>query len=360
MTEFIQIHSLTAYPPANLNRDDLGRPKTAMFGGTQRLRISSQSLKRAWRTSEVFTESVGTEALGTRTRDIGNKIYDELVDSKVDPERADAFAKRVAAVFGKLEKPKKGEDPRKSRRTGQLVHVSTAEWKVIAGLMEQVVAGQEPSDEVLKDTVGSGQGTADIALFGRMLAEHPNRNIEAAAQVAHALTCHSVTVEDDYFTAVDDLNTLDSEDGAGAAHLGTVEFGAGLFYHYICVNRDLLLRNLEDEAELANASLKGLVEACATVAPTGKQATFGSRARAHYMLLEKGSAQPRSLVAAYLGGVHDWGRSQDPLASAVSQLESLQDRMDTVYGACADARASFNVLSGQGSMSEVISFVSES
>src|SRR5690606_38759447 len=134
--------------------------------------------------------------------------------------------------------------------------------------------------------------------FGRMLADDPAFNREAAVQVAHAINTHRAVVEDDYYTAVDDLKTA-AED-AGAGFVGEAGFGAGLFYLYLCIDRDLLARNLGGDGELAQAGVAALVEAAARVAPKGKQASFASRAHASYALIERGAAAPRTLAAAFL------------------------------------------------------------
>lgn len=133
-------------------------------------------------------------------------------------------------------------------------------------------------------------------MFGRMLASSPSFNKEAAVQVAHAITVHKVAVEDDFFTAIDDLNKNDVD--AGAGHLGDTEFGAGLFYLYICIDRQLLLENLDNNLELTKQTISALLEACTTISPTGKQNSFASRARAMFCLAEKGNQQPRSLHAS--------------------------------------------------------------
>src|SRR5690625_4462902 len=102
MSRFIQIHTLTSYPPANLNRDDLGRPKTAMMGGVERLRVSSQSLKRHWRTSDLFQEALRSH-LGTRTKDVGEKVRQKLLELGVTEKQAEEWAVDIAKVFGKVE-----------------------------------------------------------------------------------------------------------------------------------------------------------------------------------------------------------------------------------------------------------------
>jgi CRISPR system Cascade subunit CasC len=369
MSEFIQIHALTVYPPGNLNRDDLGRPKTAIFGGTQRLRISSQSLKRAWRTSEIFSEAL-TGSVGTRTKDLGNKAYLALIGKGVASDRADEQSKRIAAIFGKLKGgkeadskkaakvPKNGraekEEARhaaEGRQIEQLAHIGAAELAALDVLLDRIAAGHTPSDSECAALLSKAHGSADVALFGRMLAATPEKNVDAAVQVAHAITVHKVTVEDDYFTAVDDLN--DGSEDAGAAHIGTTEFGSGVFYHYICINRSLLEENLEGDASLASIARRALTEACAKIAPSGKQNSFATRARAVYMLAERGDEQPRNLAMAFLKPVV----GDDFLASAIKSLEETRDRMDKVYGPCARERCSFNVPAGEGSLLELLDFV---
>ena len=185
-----------------------------------------------------------------------------------------------------------------------------------------------------------------------MLASSPEYSVEAACQVAHAISVHSVVVEDDYFTAVDDLN--DGKDDAGSAHIGESGFAAALFYSYICINKTQLLESLGGKEELTRQAIRALVEAAAKVAPSGKQNSFASRAYASYVLAEKGAQQPRSLSVAFLKPV----QGEDYLADAIDALEKQVERLDQVYGACADQRCALNVLSAQGSLTEVLDFAS--
>ena len=333
MSTFIQLHLLTSYPPANLNRDDLGRPKTAVMGGVQRLRVSSQSLKRAWRTSDLFEDALAAH-VGTRTKEMGKAIYVALSEGRplvdvlrgvegkkalqtVAEKTAREQAKKIAAVFGKPEEKSAG-DPFKDLKIKQLAHFGPDEVSAVADLVDRLrKSGVEPSDEDL-ELLRQKQKAVDVALFGRMLADAPKYNVEAAAQVAHAITVHKVAVEDDYFTAVDALNR--GEEDMGAAHVDVAEFAAGLFYLYVCINRDLLVKNLQDDGELAKKTLRALTEAVATVAPTGKQNSFASRAYASYILAEKGARQPRSLSVAFLKPVSEKGDGM--LANAVETLQS--------------------------------------
>ena len=176
---------------------------------------------------------------------------------------------------------------------------------------------------------------------------------EAAAQVAHAISVHRVTVEDDFFTAVDDLNA--GEDDLGAGHMGDTEFAAGLFYLYICVDKKLLIENLSNNLELANRTMASLVECAATVAPTGKQNSFASRARASYILCETGDQQPRSLAVAFLKPVNPG----DMLQSAIKRMEQQRENMEKVYGPCSDKYKIMNVTTTEGSLQEIIKCAQE-
>ena len=373
MSRFVQCHLLTSYPPANLNRDDLGRPKTAMMGGEPRLRVSSQSLKRAWRTSDVFKSALGGH-IGIRTKRMGVQIFNDLVEKGISQKNALEWAKLIAGQFGKLkttlldkQKPSMHEKTKIENLSNderlkmglegieieQLAHFSSEEKKLIDNLVTNIIESKsKPKDGELA-LLRKQHTAADIGLFGRMLASSPKFNTEASVQVAHAISVHSVVVEDDYFTAVDDLNRGD--DDAGAAHLGETEFAAGLFYIYICIDKELLIKNLSDNEELANKTLTALIECAATVSPTGKQNSFGSRARASYILCETGNQQTRSLSVAFLRPV----QTGDMLSAAINQLSTTMENMDHVYGSCADKRSSMNALQAEGSLQDVIKCAKE-
>ena len=350
MTRFIQLHTLISYPPSNLNRDDLGRPKTALMGGTERLRVSSQSLKRAWRTSDVFAARLGSQvgssdgSLGTRTKRLGTDAYERFRAAGFNEKLAGDCAGKIAQVYGALKKDKSFE-------IEQLVHVSAEEKATLDALIATLIAEKREPEQAELDALLHTQHAVDIAMFGRMLASKTEHNGEAAVQVAHALGIHASVLEDDYFTAVDDLNVQD----ASAAHIGESPFAAAVLYQYLCIDRELLKRNLGGDEALLNAALQALIEAALTVAPNGKQNSYASRAYAHYALVEKGSRQPRSLSLAFLKPV----AGNDYASEGIQALATLRDNMDKVYGACADARSEFNVLTGSGSLAGLLAFAAE-
>ena len=318
MVDFLQLHLLTAYGPSNLNRDDTGRPKSVVFGGVSRLRISSQSLKRAWRTSEVFAAKLNGH-LADRTQRLGKEVYDRMVTGGMDEDKALGVARDIAGIFGKIKK----EQDKSPTFTEQLAFVSPAERAKAFALADRALAGEAFETPKVEDLLHKADSAADIAMFGRMLADSPKFNREAAVQVAHAITTHRAVAEDDYYTAVDDLKSREEPEDAGAGFVGVQEFGAGVFYLYVCVDRGLLLRNLGGDARpVRDASLAALVEAAATVAPGGKQSSFASRARAIYALAEKGTGQPRSLAAAFLEPVSGTSQGEQSIAA----LEDFRDR----------------------------------
>lgn len=389
MTTFLQLHLLTAYAPSNLNRDDTGRPKTAEFGGETRLRVSSQSLKRAWRTGEPFAERF-RDSHGRRTQRIGKIVYDHLVAGGMADAGAMEAAKFIASAYGKLATDKKA-DPLFVK---QLVFVSREEEQMARQVADRVLAGELQVPKGKK--AGKGKGAAsdsgdadaeggddegakkhpwadqllrqtdrspDIAMFGRMLADAPKYNREAAVQVAHALTTHAAAVEDDYYVAVDDLKRPEDREDAGTSFIGVQEFGAGLFYLYACVDCDLLTKNLGNDAAVARDALAVLVESAATVAPRGKQASFASRARASYVLAERGTQQPRTLATAFLKpvGARESGADGDLVRASVNRLIKFRGALDAVYGACSDASVEMEVSheGARGTLDAVVAFARE-
>lgn len=358
MTQFIQIHALTVYAPSNLNRDDTGRPKTAKFGGVERLRISSQALKRAIRTSDAFKTRVGSHH-GERTQRLGEDIRAHLITKGLSPEKAVEGARTIAAVFGKI-KDAKDKNP---VYIEQLAFVSPEERAAALALADKLAAGDLLPDtkELVSGVLSRTDTATDIAMFGRMLADNPDFNREAAVQVAHAITTHKVEVEDDFYTAVDDLKRP-AED-AGAGFIGELGFGSGVFYIYACIDRDLLQKNLGGDKALAATAIAGLLEGLAISSPTGKQASFASRSRASYIRIEKGTQQPRSLAAAFFKPVRD----DDLLRASIARIEDpktgLAAQMNAAYGDCFDRSEIMQFIPGDeqnsGSLGALYDFVAE-
>ena len=348
MSGFLQLHYLTVYPISNPNRDDLGRPKTATFGGAPRLRISSKSLKRAARLSETMQNTLAGH-LGDRTQRIGEVVRDALSDLTDSGEQINEIATKVADVFGKLdtEAEKKGHI-----RTRQLAFISPDEREAAIEWAKKALSGEKlPSNKELKKRVlKTADGAADVAMFGRMLADDPDFNREAAVQVSHAFTTHRAIVDDDYYTAVDDLK--EPTEDAGAGFVGEAGFGSGVFYIYACVDIGLLERNLDGNRELAARSAGALAEALATATPSGKRNSYAHQTRASYIRAEVGTAQPRSLAGAFFKPIE----GDDLMAASVEALESLASQLDAAYGTCCDNTDYMNVATSQGTLAAIRAF----
>jgi CRISPR system Cascade subunit CasC len=345
---FIQLHLLVSYPPSNPNRDELGQPKVATVGGTQRSRISSQSLKRAWRTSEIWEEQ-GLN-IGKRTRELfldkDLNLYDQLLN-KHGEKNAEKYAKAILDVFAKTAKVKeKAEAPidkaliGKEIVTEQPIHFSTAEIERIQQLVASLET--EPTKEQLESLLDETPRNIDLAMFGRMIAKRPDANAEAAVQVAHAISINKVDIEPDFFTAVDDLNKH------GSAHMGEQEFVSAIYYLYLCIDTKLLLENLKDKT-LAQQAIKALTETAAVIAPTGKQNSYANRAQAFYILAEKGNAQPRNLSLAFLKAL-----SADEPEKAIEQLQNIKNKFNTSYSAPQEKEMN---LFGESTLQDILDFV---
>ncbi len=392
MTQFIQIHTLTSYSASCLNRDDLNRPKTVRMGGVDRLRISSQCIKRAWRTSDCFQSELEGQIGARSRRFILDRVYAPLIAAGVEKEQAFQWSKTFISAFQKEKKAEErgkkkskrqddedeettqetfemGEaaDQSPSAKKGEgleplalpvLVHLSAQEISAIDQIVKKMVAEKRGPQQAELDSiffekkgVRHSKTAVDISLFGRMLAANAELNFEAACQVAHPISVHGVAIEDDYFTAVDDLNI--GKDHVGAGHLGEAGFGAAVFYSYLCINKDLLIENLGGDVDLANKALAALLEAVVKVSPGGKQSSYASRAYASFVLAEVGQEQPRSLSVAFLDPI----TGTDQGARAASRLVSTYENFDKVYGLGSVRRMSYDAFKGQGSLKALSEFV---
>jgi CRISPR system Cascade subunit CasC len=330
------------------------------------LRVSSQSIKRAVRTSEVFHKALEGH-LGERTQRFGEEIEAYLVKEKgAKLDKAREIARTIAQVFGKVaeagetkgtagkakDNPDVASGKGPTARTAQLAFIGPEERQAAVALAENMLAGK--TSEVKADQVLRRVDTAvDIAMFGRMLADNADFNREASVQVAHAVTTHKVAIEDDFYTAVDDLKAP-SED-AGAGFMGELGFGSGIFYLYVCIDKALLVKNLGGDVALAAQGLAALTESLATVSPTGKQASFASRSRASFILAEKGDQQPRTLASAFVRPVN----GEDILAGSIKKLRETREAMDKVYGPCSDDFRHMDVTASEGNLGEIKAFVAE-
>ncbi len=318
MKTFVEIHVLQNFAPSNLNRDDTGAPKDAFFGGTRRARVSSQCIKRAVR--KFFQDQAiakgwlfSSEDVAVRTKRLMGELVNRLVHKNKRPEE-EAIAKvRLALAAVELSVKDDGKTEYLlflgQREIDHLAETIEGNWdSIVAGApaAEGQKASKAKKDAAkaaspeLKKALGSvmnGGKSVDIALFGRMLADMPENNQNAACQVAHAISTHAVEREFDFYTAVDDLKP---EDTAGADMMGTVEFNSACFYRYAIVDWAKLVENLQDDSELAASGFKAFLEGFVVAEPTGKQNTFAAHNPPEFVAITvRHGGAPRNLANAF-------------------------------------------------------------
>lgn len=280
---YVDFHVLQTVPPSCVNRDDTGSPKTAVYGGTVRARVSSQAWKRAIRA--MFREELlDPSQVGERTKKIVAMVAQEI--ARLAPgQDADKLAERVLKDAGiSATKAKTGQAEAKA-----LFFISHDQARALA---ELAVAGCKEK-KTLQNALQEAPAM-DMVLFGRMVAEEASLNYDAAAQVAHSISTHAVQNEYDYFTAVDDCAP---EDNAGAGHLGTVEYNSATLYRYATVNVRELAAHLGG-AEAASA-VRAFAEAFVRSMPTGKQNTFANRTLPDAVYVTIRRDQPVNLCGAF-------------------------------------------------------------
>ncbi|TQJ05832.1 CRISPR system Cascade subunit CasC [Amycolatopsis cihanbeyliensis] len=325
----MDIHIIQTVPPSNINRDDTGSPKTAVYGGTRRARVSSQAWKRS--TRDAFDSMLDTSELGVRTRRVVELLADEITrqDSGLK-DQAGKLAKATLEAAGiKLKAArKKDEAPDES---GYLLFLSHAQ---VAGLAELAVSAAAAGGTVTIDKKeakarADQKQSVDIALFGRMVADDTELNVDAAVQVAHALSVHEASNEYDYYTAVDDHKRADSEEDAGAGMIGTVEFNSATLYRYATVNVDRLRDTLGSD-DAARRAVEAFARAFVTSMPSGKQNTFANRTLPDAVLVVVRDTQPISFVGAFEEALR--GREQDSrIAASARRLADYGKEVQDTY-----------------------------
>ncbi|KAF0126158.1 MAG: CRISPR-associated Cse4 family protein [Elusimicrobia bacterium] len=352
MKTLIEIHALQNFAPSNLNRDDSGAPKDAWFGGTRRARISSQCLKRAVREHFAHKKSDGffsSDELAVRTK----RVYQAIADSlKGKRDGAEAAAKaEIALSYIKLTASEAG-------KSQYLLFLGQREITGLAGVIDkhwgQILPSKEEAEEtgkkkgnkkkdaaagapkevkeqlegMLNDKKAGGKAV-DIALFGRMLADMPEKNQDAACQVAHAISTHAVEREFDFYTAVDDLKP---EDTAAADMMGTVEFNSACFYRYAVVDWAKLLENLQNDKELSAKGLRAFLEGCIVSEPSGKQNSFAAHNPPEFVAVSvRRNTAPRSLANAFERAVYT-RRNESITKNSAEELAKKAKALRSVYG----------------------------
>lgn len=349
MKALLELHLIQNFAPSNLNRDDTGSPKDAYFGGTRRARVSSQSFKRAMRMDFKERDILNAEEIGERTKRAHEAIRDLLKVAGKEAAQADraAFNAVDAIIKTSVSKNKKGEEEKKSSylvflgrdELQKMADIVLEQWDAFEKQMAEQDAEKDkkkPKPVELDKTIAkslegalNGKRAVDIALFGRMLADIPERNTDAAAQVAHALGTHALKQREfDFYTAVDDLKP---QENAGADMLGTVEFGSATFYRYIAIDLAKLRENLGKDDELLLRGLKALLYATVFAAPTGKQNTFAAHNLPSLIsAVVRQDASPRNLANAFEVAVKPSEKGY--VGASIRQLNEEWAKQDRIFG----------------------------
>lgn len=324
MSTFIDLHLIQLVPPSCINRDDTGSPKSALFGGVERHRVSSQAWKRAVRND--FKTYLDTSELGERTLQAVERIAAHIRTLREDitAEVAQDAATEILKSAGiAMDTKKKKDDDGSAPKTGYLLFLSRAEIEELSQLALAQLDGAKSTKKQIREAL-QGPAAFDVALFGRMLADAPEANVDAACQVEHALSVHKATREFDYYTAVDDNA---SAENSGAGMIGTQEFVSSALYRYATINVDKLISNV-GSAEAAARAVEAFARSFTLSMPTGKQNTFANRTRPDFLLVEVRDDQPVSLVNAFEKPVDNAGKA---VSLAATELAKYAVNGDAKY-----------------------------
>jgi CRISPR system Cascade subunit CasC len=351
MSLFLEFHIIQNFAPSNLNRDDTGAPKDAFFGGYRRARVSSQCFKRAIRMATNVQGLIDPQFQGVRTQ----KLFRMLTERLSLRGRSDA-ASRIEVALNAA-----GLKLKEDNKTEYLLFLGDAEITGLADLIDlhwdelesapqngekkgKKEAKASAPPEVVKKarTLLDGGKAVDVALFGRMLADLPEVNQDAACQVAHAISTHRVEREFDYFTAVDDQGDADE---TGAGMIGQLEFNSATFYRYAVIDANKLLKNLKGDKDLTLSAVEAFSQAVARAIPTGKQNTFAAHNSPSFVGVVLRGGSPLSLANAFEKPLAP--RSDQPLTSlSVNALATYEESLANAY---SDGNDAWSVLDLTGS-----------
>lgn len=332
MSLIVDTHALQTIPPSLINRDDTGAPKSAVFGGTPRQRVSSQSWKRAIR--KFFEDNFDPEQIGDRSKRLPEKIARKLEDAGL--EQAEAISRteqlfKAAKIKTSVQKLSKkdienGVEANPYPETGYLLFLSQHQIdRAVSELLER--DGENLKKNEAQEILDTGH-SVDMSMFGRMVADDAAYNVDASVQVAHALGIHASAPEFDFFTAVDDLAEEGEETGAGM--LGTVQMMSSTLYRYATVNVDSLAENL-DSRENAFQATEQFIDAFIKSIPTGKINTFANQTLPELVYITVRDSRPISLVNAFESPVEATESASRREVGAQKLAEEAHD-IETVYG----------------------------
>lgn len=336
---FIDIHAIQSVPPSNLNRDDTGSPKTCVFGGVERARVSSQCWKRAMRTMLSYdADKYGVNATGKRTKNVPMLVTRSIMSKlQLDGSSQDELLDQVSKVLGKIPITMDKKNP---HQTGALFFISCAQVDYVADLIIDAMSedGSVDLSKIDKGDVKSALGfvgkneqtthagnAIDMALFGRMVADDPDLNIDSAVQVAHAISVDKVSRDFDFYVAVDDES---SADHAGGAMMGAIEYDSSTLYRYATISIAQLLKNLGDKQAAATA-VYDFIDVFTRSMPTGKQTSFAAQTLPSLVIVTVRKGRPVSYAGAFERPV---SHANSISESAYKQLMEYADDIAALYG----------------------------
>ena len=331
----VELHLIQNFAPSCLNRDDTNAPKDCEFGGHRRARISSQCIKRSIRKADIFNQIV-KQGLGIRTKLLPKELEQRLTPVGKEPHEIEAIVPAfVTNLISKLDDQNRtavllylGDDEIEKMKEVLLSHWDRLNAAALKGGKDGEAALTETCKIAIKE-FRSGSKAADIALFGRMTAERPEFKVDAACQVAHAISTNKVLMDMDFYTAVDDLQP-EAETGAGM--MGVTGFNSSCFYRYSLVDLDQLKTNLGGDDELARQTLEAFLRASVIAIPTGKQTSMAAQNppdAVFAVVREKGA--PASLANAFAVPVRPTSEKSLVQAS-IEAMDSYWGKLANVYG----------------------------
>ncbi|MEN9231448.1 MAG: type I-E CRISPR-associated protein Cas7/Cse4/CasC [Thermostichus sp. DG02_5_bins_236] len=318
----LELHLIQSFPPANLNRDENGMPKSTVFGGRPRARISSQCQKRAVRKYYQDYADLDPAQFAGRSRKWLPKLQDLLIEQEIGAEQA-AIAARLALEEGlKLKFDDEGKATTivflGQTELAAIAHILVKNWNaIVPGLTgDKPELPKEITKAIQKALVDTGK-PGDVALFGRMMASLPTVNVDAAVQIAHAISVNTLQQEFDFFTAVDDLR---GDDETGADHMGETGYNSSTYYRFATLDTEQLVQNLGSREHLESV-VKAFADAFVQAIPSGHQNGFAAHTRPAAVMAVVRRGQPVSLVDAF----------EDPIAprGGNSLLENAVKALDT-------------------------------
>jgi CRISPR system Cascade subunit CasC len=331
----LEIHVLQSFPPANLNRDENGMPKSTIFGGRPRARISSQCQKRAVRKFYQDQATLVPEQFADRSRNWLPQLKALLVEQGIEETQA-ATAARLALEEGlQLKFDDKGKATTivflGRTEIAAIAHILVSNWSSI----EPGLTGDTPAlpkkdpnlPKVIEKALVETGKPGDVALFGRMMASLPTVNVDAAVQMAHAISVNTLQQEFDFFTAVDDLG---GDDETGADHIGETGYNSSTYYRFTTLDTEQLKHNLGDATQ-AEAIAEAFAEAFVKAIPTGHQNGFAAHSLPAAVMAVVRNGQPISLVDAFENPVVPKG-SKSLLENALTKLDSHWADLGKMYG----------------------------